>query len=72
MPKTYHPNGSALRADGWRRMPAVTPGPGPGYFYTRRHPHEGFRQWILFDRQRREWIRQDEDPATGATTSERL
>ena len=41
------------KGEGWRKCPSVTPG-GSAYFYARRSPTSGARQWYMRDRDTRE------------------
>ena len=54
--------------EGFREMPSVSPG-GKPYFYFRRNPDTDHREWILWDRTEKRWIRQDENPDTGTVTT---
>ena len=40
--------------EGWNRLPSVTPG-GAAYFYARRSPLNGNRQWYMRDRATGRW-----------------
>ena len=43
------------RGRGWQKCPAVSYG-GARYFWYRRHPKSGRRQWYAYDRLRRQWL----------------
>ncbi len=61
---------AALKRDGWRECPSVTYG-GKPVFYFRRDPVSDVRQWILWDRDAREWTFKDDVQTINRVTSMR-
>ena len=40
-----------MKRDGWKRVPSVTPGGKPAFYY-----HAALKRWVVWDRKQQMWV----------------